>query len=124
MNEAVRETICTDCKNRDICKYCEDIIKAERKASEINSTLNVLCPASVKVVCERRKAIRDLVNRYCLDDADAAWEYGIDLEEWEREEREEEAKVAEAIADSVLLARIVIFASIARISSKLKGDIK
>ena len=54
MSEAVRETICTACKNRDICKYCEDIIKAERQASEINSTLNVLCPASVKVVCERR----------------------------------------------------------------------
>lgn len=50
------------------------------------------------------RAIRDLVNRYHLDDADAAWlctrqlkEYGIDLEEWEREEREEEAKMAEAI---------------------------
>lgn len=57
MNEAVRETICTDCKNRDICKYCEDIIKAERKANEINSTLKVLCPASVKVTCERRSAI-------------------------------------------------------------------
>ena len=54
MNEAVRESICTDCKNRDICKYCEDIIKAERKASEINSMLNILCPASVKVACERR----------------------------------------------------------------------
>lgn len=54
MSEAVRETICTQCKNRDICKYCEDVIKAERQASEINSMLNVLCPASVKVVCERR----------------------------------------------------------------------
>lgn len=50
------------------------------------------------------RAIRDLINRYHLDDADAAWlctrqlkEYGIDLEEWEREEREEEAKMAEAI---------------------------
>lgn len=56
MGEAVRETICTSCKNRDICKYCEDVIKAERQASEINSTLNVLCSASVKVVCERRDA--------------------------------------------------------------------
>lgn len=52
------------------------------------------------------RAIRDLVNRYHLDDSDAAWlctrqlkEYGIDLEEWELEEREEEAKIAEAIAD-------------------------
>lgn len=54
MSEAVRETICTACKNRDICKYCEDIIKAERRASEINSMLNISCPASVKVVCERR----------------------------------------------------------------------
>lgn len=52
------------------------------------------------------RAIRDLVNRYHLDDADAAWlctrqlkEYGIDLEEWELEEKEEEAKMAEAIAD-------------------------
>ena len=50
------------------------------------------------------RAIRDLVNRYHLDDSDAAWlctwqlkEYGIDLEEWEREEREEEAKMVEAI---------------------------
>lgn len=53
MNETVRETICNDCNNRDICKYCEDVIKAERKANEINSMLDVSCPASVKVVCER-----------------------------------------------------------------------
>lgn len=54
MNEAVRESICTDCKNRNICKYCKDIIEAERQVSEINSTLGVSCPASIKVVCERR----------------------------------------------------------------------
>ena len=54
MSEAVGESICTACKNRDICKHCDDIIEAERQASKINSTLNVLCPASVKVVCERR----------------------------------------------------------------------
>lgn len=41
------------------------------------------------------KAIKDLVDRYHMDDADAAWlctrklkDYGIDLEEWEREEEE------------------------------------
>ena len=54
MSEAVGESICTACKNRDICKYCDDIIEAERQASKINSTLNVFCPASVKVVCERK----------------------------------------------------------------------
>lgn len=67
MNEAVIESICTACKNRDICKYCDDIIKAERKASEANSMLNVFCPASVKVVCERRDAScikREISNDY------------------------------------------------------------
>lgn len=53
MSEAVRETICSDCNNRDICKYREDVIKAEIKANEINSMLDISCPASVKVVCER-----------------------------------------------------------------------
>lgn len=57
MNEAVRETICTDCKNRDICKYCEDAIKVERKANEINSMLDVSCPASIRVICEKRAVI-------------------------------------------------------------------
>lgn len=56
MNDAVRETICTGCKHRDICKYCEEVIKAESAAREINSRQNVHSPASIKVVCTRREA--------------------------------------------------------------------
>lgn len=56
MNDAVRETICAQCKHRDICKYCEGVIKAESAAREINSRQNVYSPASIKVVCTRREA--------------------------------------------------------------------
>ena len=56
MSDAVRETICTQCKHRDICKYCDDVIKAESAAREINSRQNVYSPASIKVVCSRREA--------------------------------------------------------------------
>ena len=56
MSDAVRETICTQCKHRDICKYCEEVIKAESAAREINSRQNVYSPASIKVVCTRREA--------------------------------------------------------------------
>ena len=56
MSYAVRETICTGCKHRDICKYCEEVIKAESAAREINSRQHVYSPASIKVVCPRREA--------------------------------------------------------------------
>ena len=64
MSDAVRETICTQCKHRDICKYCEDVIKAESAAREINSRQKVYSPASIKVVCTRREASYvDITNR-------------------------------------------------------------
>lgn len=63
MSDAVRETICTQCKHRDICKYCEDVIKAESAALEINSTQKVYSPASIKVVCTRREASYIPTNR-------------------------------------------------------------
>lgn len=56
MNDVVQETICTQCKHHDICKYCEEVIKAESAAREINSRQNVYSPASIKVVCSRREA--------------------------------------------------------------------
>ena len=56
MSDTVQETICTRCKHRDICKYCEEVIKAESAAREINSRQNIYSPASIKVVCTRREA--------------------------------------------------------------------
>ena len=56
MSYTVQETICTQCKHRDICKYCEEVVKAESAAREINSRQNVYSPASIKVVCTRREA--------------------------------------------------------------------
>lgn len=55
MNGIVQETICSQCKHHDICKYCEEVIKAESAAREINSRQNVYSPASIKVVCTRRE---------------------------------------------------------------------
>lgn len=55
MNYAVQETICSQCKHHDICKYCERVITAELAAREINSRQNVYSPVSVKVVCTRRE---------------------------------------------------------------------
>lgn len=56
MSESVKESICTQCKHRDICKYCDGAIKAESEASKIDAALNTYSPISVKVVCARREA--------------------------------------------------------------------
>lgn len=55
MSDTVQETICSQCKHHDICKYCEEVIKAGSAAREINSRQSVYSPASIKVVCTRRE---------------------------------------------------------------------
>lgn len=78
MNDAVQETICTQCKHRDICKYCEEVIKAESAAREINSRQNVYSPASIKVVCTRREA--SYIGAANLVDDDIIFLHGGDNE--------------------------------------------
>lgn len=66
MSECVKESICTQCKHRDICKYCDEVIKAESEASKINVMLNINSPASVRVVCARREISYITVNSNCI----------------------------------------------------------
>lgn len=51
MSESVKGSICTQCKHRDICKYCVEAYRAESIASKINITLDT----NIQVMCARRE---------------------------------------------------------------------
>lgn len=74
MAEAVMETICTHCKNRDICKYCEDVCRMYEDMHKAN--IVVPSPLEVKVICGRYTPTNEAITyRQDLTINPAPWIY-------------------------------------------------
>lgn len=78
MSEAVKETACTSCAHKDVCKYKEGYLKVCEAASNINATLkdhyedgvrariipvaNFDCVEYIEVHCKHYERASDIIR--------------------------------------------------------------
>ena len=74
MSEAVRETACTSCKHREVCKYKENYLKVCEAASNINVTLKEHYEDGV------RARIIPVANFDCIKDIEISCKFYVPKE--------------------------------------------
>lgn len=63
MSEAVKETECTSCAHKDVCKHKEGYLKVCAAASNINVTLkNFDCIKDIEVYCKYYLRTTDIIR--------------------------------------------------------------